>query len=233
MARIYLIEDSDDLREATAVYLVRDGHEVTEFSSADAFLATETEECPDLYILDIMLPGRSGISLAHTIRARSDTAIIFVSAREDEMTKTAAFSAGADDYMVKPYSPRELALRVAAVLRRTAPDENRTPSGAGVLRFVSESQTMTVDGFSRRVLIDDREVPLTRTEWGILATLARGSGSVVSREQLLYQVFDYESGVQSRALDTHIKNLRRKLGAGRWVETVHGQGFRITTQGDS
>ncbi len=233
MARIYLIEDSDDLREATAVYLRRDGHDVIEFGRADELTHYETDRPPDLYILDIMLPGRSGLNLANEIRSISQTPIIFISARYDEMTKTAAFGAGADDYVVKPYSPRELALRVRAVLRRFGA-ESATPLGRqSVVRCRTNNRTMTVRFDARRVDIDGNTVSLTKTEWKIIETLCRNADVVVTREQLLHQVFGYNTTVRSRAVDTHIKNLRRKLGSTDWFETVHGQGYRIIVERES
>jgi DNA-binding response OmpR family regulator len=227
MARIFLVEDSEDLREATAAYLVREGHEVVEYHSADALPENPTENKPDLYILDVMLPGKTGIAAAHLIRANDDAPLIFVSARDDERTKAAAFKAGADDYVTKPFSPRELAMRVGAVLRRYGsrqPDRGEEPT---TIRCRDEKHIMTIHLDSRRIEISGREISLTKTEWGILSAICRGHGAVVMRDQILHQVFGYDSSANSRTLDTHIKNLRRKLGPSEWFETVHAQGYRL------
>ena len=226
MAMIYLVEDSADLREATAAYLAREGHSVVEFSRADDLPESSPETAPDIYIMDIMLPGTSGIAAASMIRAQKDAPLIFISARDDEMTKAAAFKAGADDYVVKPYSPRELAMRVNAVLRRSSggvTPETQSP----LLECNDGTRRLAVDLPARRVWIDGEEISVTKTEWGILSTICRAGSAVVSREQLFQQVFGYDAGTDSRALDTHMKNLRRKLGPSDWIETVHGQGYRL------
>jgi DNA-binding response OmpR family regulator len=227
MARIFIVEDSADLREATAAYLSREGHDVVEYRSADDLPDDSTADHPDLYILDVMLPGTSGITAAHLIRAHGDVPLIFVSARDDELTKGAAFQAGADDYVTKPYSPRELAMRVNAVLRRSGARGTSPEEDVATIRCEAGTRVMTVHLDSHRVTVSGEEIALTRTEWGIFSAICRGRGAVVARDQILHQVFGYDTSANSRALDTHIKNLRRKLGSSDWFDTVHGHGYRL------
>ncbi|MCG8479163.1 MAG: response regulator transcription factor [Spirochaetales bacterium] len=227
MARIFLVEDSEGLREATAEYLRNDGHDVRVFETGHDVAEAVRAARPDLCILDIMLPGRSGLFIGREIRRFSDTPFIFMTARDDERSRVAGFEAGGDDYVVKPFSPRELVMRVRAILRRASPESSVGPAQRPVAVYRIGSNRLVVDLDSRTATVNGVATSFTRTEWDILTMLTQEPGTVIEREMLLDTVFAYGAGTESRTLDTHLKNLRAKLGAGEWIQTMRGVGYRF------
>ncbi len=224
MARIYLVEDNESIREAVAGYLKLEDHEVIEFGGVADVLEAMRHRAPDLAILDVMLPDGSGFALAKKIRAESRVPLVFLTAREAESDRITGFELGADDYVAKPFSPKELVLRVQALLRRSG--ASGAPAGADGC-WEHGGAKLCLDGAGHRALLGEVELVLTAAEWKILEHLARNAGIVVSRERLLGESLGYAYEGSERTIDTHVKNLRAKLGGPGWVETVRGFGYRF------
>ena len=224
-ARILVVEDDADTAQLVRLYLARDGHEVLTASDGLKGLAMAREEAPDLVVLDLMLPGLDGIEICRELRGYSNVPIIMVTARVEEDDRLAGLDLGADDYITKPFSPRELAARVRAVLRRTAVEANDGPGAVLKLGGVS------VDFARRAVAVEQEPVTLTRTEFDILAVLMRSPGRVFSREEIIDRVFGDDFDGFDRTIDTHVSNLRRKLqvmaDGPRYIVTAYGVGYRF------
>lgn len=228
MACIILVEDNTLIREAVAGYLQLDNHQTIEFGTTDGVMETIERNVADLVILDVMLPDGNGFSLAKSIRNVSDMPLIFLTAKDSESDRILGFELGADDYICKPFSAKELVLRVQALLRRTGSAQNTTtdkPSGLWKL----ENSTVLLDTARHLLEIDGTAVSLTGAEWKILVYLAKNCGQVVSREQILSECFNYFFEGSERTVDTHIANLRSKLGGG-WIVTVRGFGYKFQGQ---
>ena len=216
-----MVDDEAPIRELVRSYLVREGMEV--FTAEDGPSAIEAvgRLNPDVVVLDLMLPGLDGIEVCRRLRGFSDAYVVMLTARDDEVDRIVGLSIGADDYMVKPFSPRELVARVRALLRRP-----RVPQAPAV-----PASGLEVDPATRRVTVDGIEVRLTNIEFALLATLARSPGTVLTRAQLLETVWGSDFVGDDHVLDVHVGNLRRKLGddsaTPRFVETVRGIGFRL------
>jgi len=230
MARILVIEDEKDLQEVLAYNLRQAGHTPIVLGGGRDALAAVAEHRPDLVLLDLMLPDVSGVEICRRIKstpATKDIPIVMVTAKGDEVDRVVGFELGADDYVVKPYSLRELLLRIEAVLRRTAP----APPGGG--RGPMVFGKLRVDRDAHRVWVEDREVTLTALELRLLSTLLERRGRVQSRPALLDDVWGMSGEVTTRTVDTHVKRLREKLGAaGVYIETVRGVGYRFTPAPD-
>ena len=224
MARIFLVEDNESIREAVAGYLKLEDHEVVEFAGVADVLDVMRHRPPDLAILDVMLPDGSGFALAKKIRAASGVPLVFLTAREAESDRITGFEIGADDYVVKPFSPKELVLRVQALLRRSG--AAAAPQGAGGC-WVHGASRLCLEAAAHRAVLDEADLGLTAAEWKILEHLALNAGIVVSRERLLGESLGYAYEGSERTIDTHVKNLRAKLGDPDWVETVRGFGYRF------
>jgi two-component system phosphate regulon response regulator PhoB len=224
MARIFLVEDNESIREAVAGYLRLEEHEVVEFGGVADVLEVMRHKVPDLVILDVMLPDGNGFALAKKIRASSAVPLVFLTAREAESDRITGFELGADDYVVKPFSPKELVLRVGALLRRAG--SSAAPAGAGGCWRLGGAK-LCLDEAGHRALVDGADLALTAAEWKILEHLAGNAGIVVSRERLLGESLGYNYEGSERTIDTHVKNLRAKLGDPGWVETVRGFGYRF------
>jgi two-component system phosphate regulon response regulator PhoB len=229
MARILVVEDEKDLQEVISYNLRQAGHAVSVVSNGRDALAAVADYRPDILLLDLMLPDLSGIEVCRKLKGETATReipIIMVTAKGDEVDRVVGFELGADDYVVKPYSLRELLLRVDAVLRRTA----TTPAASqGVMVFGK----LRLDRDAHRVWVDDQEVTLTALELRLLATLLERRGRVQSRPSLLDDVWGMSGEVTTRTVDTHVKRLREKLGAaGPYIETVRGVGYRFTPAPD-
>lgn len=223
MAIIFLVEDNDSLREAVRSYLQLDGHEVVEFARIRGLHEAVRTQHPDLLILDVMLPDGDGFVAAKALREHHHMPIIFMTAKSSESDRITGFELGADDYIVKPFSPKELTLRVKAILRRSATAER--PAGN---RWRHEDHVLEVDPDAHTVESDGTDVKLTAAEWNILLYLTRHAGTVIERTQLLTESLDYVAEGSERTIDTHIKNLRAKLGHSAWIETIRGFGYRFT-----
>jgi len=222
-ARILVIDDEPDLLELVRVGLTQAGYIVETASTGNEALAALRRAPPDLILLDVMLPDLSGTELCSRIRADQRLAavpIIMLTAKSKEIDRVVGLEVGADDYVTKPFSPRELALRVRAVLRR------RAPSGERVR--VVEHGVLRVDPESHRASVAGQEIVLTAKEFQLLLALMTRPGRVMTRERLLDEVWGSDITVTSRTIDTHLKRLREKLGvAGPLVETVRGVGYRF------
>jgi len=224
MTTILIIEDEQELSNILEAYLKRSGYDVILADRGDRGLDLWKKHHPDLVLLDLNLPGMDGIDLARKIRQTDDTPIIMVTARVDEVDRLLGLELGADDYITKPFSPREVVARVKAVLRRV---EKSLPAAADVIRAAD----LEIDPEAYTVLQSGQSIDLTPTEFAILLTMAQSPGRVFSRLQLLEaaQGFAYEG--YERSIDAHIKNLRAKLGDDsknpRYIETAFGLGYRF------
>ena len=223
---ILVIEDESDIAALVAYQLTHAGYQVrTAPNGADAMRRLETDP-PDLVVLDLMLPEVSGEEILRTMRSRKetrDTPVIILTARGDEEDRLQGFELGADDYISKPFSPKELVLRVRAVLRRSTLDG----SGHGRGR-VLRAGSLAVDVEANRVTVDGAEVELTPKEFQLLVCLLERRGRTQSRRVLLETVWDTTAEIETRTVDMHIGRLRSKLGtAGHLIETVRGFGYRF------
>jgi len=222
MSSILLVEDEVHLAELMRAYFEREGYTVFVAPDGQAGLALFREKKPNLVLLDIMLPGMDGWEFCRQVRLAGKTPIIMLTALTSEEDKLRGLELGADDYVTKPFSPRELVARVRAVLRRTAPQEE-------VSGVVSMAE-LTVDYPKRAVTIGTLSAELTAKEFDLLWTLIRHPGQVFSRQQLLDSVWGYEFFGDSRTVDTHIKKLRQKLESDSrytYVQTVWGVGYKF------
>lgn len=221
---ILVIEDDPGITRIVRLYLERDGHTVTTASDGVSGLNAARTDSPDLIVLDLMLPRLDGMSVCRALREESDVPIIMATARVDEDDRLAGLDLGADDYIVKPFSPRELAARVRAVLRRTS---RQIPPKADRVEF----DGITIDFNTQTVIRGDEKPSLTPTEFRLIAMLASQPGRPFSRDQIIEGVFDYDFDGYDRTVDVHIANLRRKIEPDvrkpRYVQTVHGVGYRF------
>jgi two-component system response regulator BaeR len=223
-ADIFIVEDEPELAALVADYASAAGYRPTVFGDGALALDAIRRAPPALVVLDLMLPGLDGLSVCREVRGFSDVPIVMVTARVEEIDRLLGLETGADDYLCKPFSPRELMARIKAILRRAGPAAAATPM-------------VDVDAAARRIRIHGRALELTPTEYGILAALARRPGQVFSRAQLLDAARDSSGNldasldVADRAIDSHVKNLRRKLDAVLpGVEAIHaiyGLGYRF------
>lgn len=224
MSTVLIIEDEKELSNVLKAYLERGGYDVLTAERGDRGLTLWQERHPDIILLDLNLPGMDGIDIAREVRQTDDTPLIMVTARVDEVDRLLGLELGADDYITKPFSPREVVARVKAVLRRTEKSSQPATQEIRVADLVIDPQAFSV-------LQSDVALELTPTEFSILATLAENFGRVFSRLQLLEacQGVAYEG--YERSIDAHIKNLRAKLGddskTPRYIETVFGVGYRF------
>ncbi len=221
--RILVIEDEADIAEILQYNLEREGFEVEVEPRGDRALEIVRRRPPTLILLDLMLPGLDGLELTRMIKRDERTAtlpIVMLTARDEEVDRIVGLELGADDYLAKPFSPREVVLRVKAVLRRTRQDSHQAPT--------YEAGDLRLDVAGHRFLVDGDEVPLTATEFRLMKVLMGRSGRVQSRARLLSDVWGYAEDVDSRTVDTHIRRLRRKLGdEAKRIETVIGVGYRL------
>lgn len=221
--RILLIDDEPRVRQVVSAYLEREGFRVDQAADAAEARALLVGSPPDLVVLDVMFPGASGLDLLVEMRETSELPVILLTARAEESDRVAGLELGADDYVVKPFSPRELVARVRTVLRRT----QRRPETGRI-----EHGELVIDVAARQVTVGDRTVDLTAKEFDLLAHMASRPREVFSRNQLLVDVWDSSSEWQDPATVTvHIRRLRTKLEPGatesRWLETVWGVGYRF------
>jgi len=225
--RVLVVDDEPDITALVAYHLAKEGYRVSTAASGPEALKAVTEQRPDLVVLDLMLPGQSGYEVLEALRRKEDTrdiGVVVLTARREEGDRIKGLTLGADDYLVKPFSPRELVLRVGAVLRRLA--SPAVASGA-----VLVAGPVVIDRAQHRVTVEGREVSLTATEFNLLVTLAERRGRVQSRSQLLQTVWQANPSIQTRTVDMHVQRLRAKLGsAGRMIETVRGFGYRFRAE---
>lgn len=224
-SKILVVDDDPNVVQLVRLYLERDGHEVLTASDGVAGLEMAREELPDLIVLDLMMPRMDGMEVCRTLRAESSVPVVMLTAMAEEDSRLAGLDMGADDYVTKPFSPRELAARVRAVLRRTARD--RDDAGPGTL----ESGPFTVDLTQRAVTVAGTSITLTPTEFRLIALLVREPGRTFSREQIIDRVFGYDFDGFDRTVDAHMSSLRRKVdavpGMAKQIQTVYGSGYRL------
>lgn len=216
--KILIIDDEPKIVEICSDYLHAAGFDITTSGDGLQGLALARSERPDLIVLDLMLPGIDGLDLCRSLRKESNVPIIMLTARIDETDKLIGLELGADDYMTKPFSPRELVVRVRTVLRRA--------DGGSPLALIRVGE-LTLDRTRYQVDLPDRTVVLTATEFELLATMMSQPGRIFSRAQLLQAVHDAAFESYERAIDSHIRNLRRKLEPGEYIITVHGVGYKF------
>ncbi len=224
-SQVLVVDDEPMVREVVAQYLQRDGMQVQEAGDGSAALEWLQHHRPDLVVLDIMLPGTDGLTVLRQLRSTGDIPVILLTARAEELDRVLGLELGADDYVVKPFSPRELAARVRTVLRRSSPTVSAADSRLDFDR-------LRIDPGTREVHVDGTIVNLTPKEFDLLYTLARSPRQVFSRRQLLAQVWDSAPEYQDPATVTvHVGRLRQKLEADpdepRWITTARGIGYRF------
>lgn len=227
--RILLVEDEKNIRDAVAAYLERAGYWVTPAADGQEAVDAFSLHQFDLVILDLMLPRLPGEKVCRIIRDTSDVPIIMLTAKGEVEDRIVGLELGADDYLIKPFSPRELVARVRALLRRAHIDSEPQ---CEVLDFGG----LTIDLNGHKVLVNDEEVDLTASEFKLLTTLSRYPGRVYSRMELVEKVLGYDFEGYERTIDSHVKNLRAKIGDDprnpRWIYTVHGVGYRFEVPRD-
>ncbi|HZR08189.1 MAG TPA: response regulator transcription factor [Myxococcales bacterium] len=223
MPAILLVDDEPAIRESLAFALRRDGFEVSEAGSLREARPLAAEA--DLVILDLVLPDGNGLDFLRSLRARSDVPVIVLTSRDEETDRVVGLELGADDYVLKPFSPREVSARVRAVLRRAA--KATPPPEETALRV----GTLSLDASRRKASVREQELALSRTEFNLLALFLRSPGRVFERSQILDSVWGSDVVVGDRTVDVHVKALRRKLeeagGDPRVLETVRGVGYRL------
>jgi len=221
-----IIEDERDLAELVAFNLEKEGWKTAIALDGRSGLELVASELPDLVILDLMLPEMGGIEVCRALRRHERTSaipIIMVTAKGEEIDRVVGFEVGADDYLVKPFSTRELLLRIKAILRRSSQPVQEE-------KLICRGE-LTIDPDRHKVTVGSREINLTSTEFKLLQTLAERTGRMQGREQLLRDVWGYSSSADTRTVDTHITRLRNKLGdAGEMIRTVRGFGYKMEVE---
>ena len=224
--KVFVVEDEPDIRETLSYNLNQEGFKVSEFSDAESCLNKIKEKKPELIILDLMLPGMSGLDLCKLIKSDNELkniSIIMLTAKSEEIDRIVGFELGADDYVTKPFSVRELILRVKVILKKNFEVFNQST--------IIEFGPIKLNLDAHEVEIDEKEIFLTTLEFKLLKHLIKRKGRVQTRDQLLGDVWGYSSEVTTRTVDTHIKRLREKLGdIGAYIQTVRGVGYRLNNQ---
>lgn len=219
MPKILIIDDEPSILNLVSAYLRPEGYEVYTAADGPSGLKAARAYKPDLIVLDLMLPGLDGLELLSRLRRESDVYVILLTARTEETDKIVGLSVGADDYVTKPFSPRELVARIKAALRRLK-------TGAGASEVLSFKR-VRIDTGARTVTVDDRPVELTAIEFDLLKTLAENRGRVLTREQLLDKVWGGDYYGEMRVVDVHLGHIRQKLGDDSLIATVRGVGYRF------
>ena len=225
--RSLVVEDEVKLAGLLRDYLVQEGFDVAVLNRGDQVEEWVRTHEVDLVLLDLMLPGKNGLDVCKALRAATDVSIVMVTARVDEIDRLLGLELGADDYICKPFSPREVVARVQALLRRGA--QSAAPSAT------TSVGDLEVDFWARQARVAGRTVALTPTEFRLLAALARHPGRIFTRDELVARVFGPDYDGLDRTIDAHVTNLRRKLEPGeepRYVLTAHGLGYRLATKDD-
>lgn len=228
MAKVLIVEDDPHTRELVRVYLDREGHDVLTADNGNDGLRSAREDAPDIILLDLMLPGMDGRDVCQSLRGESDVPIVMLTARVQEGDRLEGFDLGADDYITKPFSPREVVARIRAVLRRAAWDRQDDERQMGELTIGD----IRVDLRNRSVTCGEADVKTTPTEFRLLALFAKEPGRVFTRDQIIERAFGYDYDGFDRTVDVHVSSLRRKLeaanGGKRIIHTVYGVGYRVS-----
>lgn len=223
--KILVVEDHKDTRELLKYNLASAGFEVAAVEDGQSGLDKSKGFHPDLILLDLMLPGMDGLEVCRKLKQEPGTSgvpVIMLTAKGEEIDRIVGLELGADDYVVKPFSPRELILRIKAVLRRSGENDHSTRPA------MWERDGLKVDFEAHQIEIDEEPIPLTATEFKLLSELITGQGKVQTRDHLLDTVWDTHFEGYSRTVDTHVRRLRQKLGPyAEWIETVRGVGYRF------
>jgi len=229
MKHIYIVEDHDAIRESVIQYLELSGFKATGFDHIHEAQATISKTVPDLLIQDVMMPDGDGFAFVKQLRTQYSFPVVFMTARGTESDRIMGFELGGDDYIVKPFSPKELVLRVEAIFRRVDHTDTNRKRGS---RWALEDSILLFDELSHLFSLDGKDVSLTAAEWRIVSYLIENAGNLVTRAQILESCFDYSFESYDRIVDTHIKNIRAKLGpvGTSWIETVRGYGYRFSGQ---
>ncbi|MED3985515.1 response regulator transcription factor [Peribacillus simplex] len=233
--KILVVDDEERIRRLLKMYLEREEYIIDEAENGDMALTKALENDYDLILLDIMMPGKDGIEVCRELREKKTTPIIMLTAKGEEVNRVQGFEVGTDDYIVKPFSPREVVLRVKALLRRSSSTSYmQTETTAKDVIVFSH---LTIDNDAHRVLADNKEVSLTPKEYELLYFLAKSPDKVYDREQLLKEVWHYEFFGDLRTVDTHVKRLREKLNrisenAAKMIVTVWGVGYKFEVIND-
>ncbi|SIQ35403.1 response regulator [Peribacillus simplex] len=233
--KILVVDDEERIRRLLKMYLEREEYIIDEAENGDMALTKALENDYDLILLDIMMPGKDGIEVCRELREKKTTPIIMLTAKGEEVNRVQGFEVGTDDYIVKPFSPREVVLRVKALLRRSSSTSfMQTETTAKDVIVFSH---LTIDNDAHRVLADNKEVSLTPKEYELLYFLAKSPDKVFDREQLLKEVWHYEFFGDLRTVDTHVKRLREKLNrisenAAKMIVTVWGVGYKFEVIND-
>ncbi len=221
MQKILLIEDDTGIITPLSLYIEQSGYSVVVCENWNDAMSLFHTEKPALVILDINLPGKNGILICEEIRVISETPIVILSARENEDDTVMLLGLGADDYVSKPFSPRELMARIATILKRI---EARKKVKTNKILSLGD---ISIDSKNFRVDVAWVPIRLTKTEFAILEYFAKNTGSVIKRESLMKDIIGYDNYIYDRTIDTHVKNLRKKIGESIEIETIRGIGYRI------
>ncbi len=222
MTKILIVDDEPSITNLVSAYLKPEGYEVYIAADGNAGLKAARTFKPDIIILDVMLPGMDGIELLTRLRRESEVYVIMLTARTEETDKIIGLSVGADDYVTKPFSPRELVARVKATLRRL-----KSGTNAGLEGSVLSFKHLRIDTGARMVSVDEYPIELTAIEFDLLKALAENRGRVLTREQLLEKVWGGEYFGEMRVVDVHLGHVRQKLGRDDLIVTVRGVGYRF------
>ncbi|WP_101844125.1 response regulator transcription factor [Halobacillus sp. Marseille-P3879] len=234
-AKILVVDDEDRIRRLIKMYLERENYVIDEAEDGHEALNKALNEDYDVILLDIMMPGKDGVEVCKELREKKATPVIMLTAKGEEANRVQGFEVGTDDYIVKPFSPREVVLRVKALLRRASSTKFLETDTAA--RNVLVFPHMTIDNDAHRVTADGTEVALTPKEYELLNYMAQSPDKVFDREQLLKEVWQYEFFGDLRTVDTHVKRLREKLSkvsskAAGMIVTVWGVGYKFEVSGD-
>ncbi len=230
MKLIYVVEDHDVIRSGVSQYLELSGYEVKSFSNLADEEAAIKEKLPDLIIQDVMLPDGDGFVYIKNFKASNPaTPVIFMTAKVEESDRIMGFELGCDDYITKPFSPKELVLRVQAIFRRMEiAAAGGEPESETIFRYASGDDELLIDKGRHELYINGDQITLTAAEWRMVSYLSENAGKLVTRGDILEKCFDYSFESYERVVDTHIKNIRAKLRPGVWIETVRGYGYRFS-----
>ena len=224
---VLVVEDESSIASFVALYLKNAGYKVRNVGTGEAALEQVGAERPDLVVLDLMLPDIDGIEICRRIRRSSDVPILMLTARDEDVDKIIGLEVGADDYMTKPFNPRELVARVRAILRRSAPDKARRESA------VILHGDLSIDAGRREARVGEQEIQLAPKEFDLLWELLDHRGLVLTRDQLLERVWGYTFAGDTRTVDVHVRQLRRKLGDASPIVTVWGVGYKVSPAKDA
>jgi DNA-binding response OmpR family regulator len=224
-ARVVIVDDDESIRELATLYLRKEGFDVSCAVDGTSALEKIRQVDPALVVLDLMLPGISGYDVCRAVRAESSVPIIMLTARDEDIDKIVGLELGADDYLTKPFNPRELVARVKAILRRA-----EASAGQGATAVIRLGE-LTIDKQRREVKIDGAELTIRTKEFDLLAALAENAGIVLTREQLLDRVWGYNFYGETRTVDVHVQHVRARIaGSGLSIVTVRGVGYKLVEE---